>query len=268
MLPIEADRIEDAFSDPQVYPDPNERPRLAADALLEQYPTCQQQLESVTNYADLYGLLVESLKICTSPADVPEDLKTAFTAWAKGHISSDCLRQINLSAAVNHLIDIGCRRIAHFAGPDVLPISRNRLKGYKDALEQSGLGYNPELVIQNSNRIDFEEGYTFANQLLDLPERPDAIFANHDLSAIGAMRAIKDRGLRIPEDLAVVGFSNWLMSSYTEPSLTTVSQPGFEMGQEAARLFIQQMKHDDIETYQPVTKVLKTKLIVRDSTRR
>lgn len=169
-------------------------------------------------------------------------------------------------SAVNHLIDIGCRRIAHLSGPEMLPISQNRFQGYKEALSKAGIPYNPDLVIKNVSGIDFEEGYTFANQLLALPERPDAIFANHDLSAIGAMKAIKEHGLRIPEDVAVVGFSDWLMASYTDPSLTTVAQPGFEMGQEAAKLFIQQVKHDDIESYQPISKVLKTHLIIREST--
>lgn len=171
-------------------------------------------------------------------------------------------------SAVRHLIEIGCRRIAHLAGPETLPISRNRLQGYKDALEEAGLPFDPELVIQHADGIEFEEGYQFANQLLDLPERPDAIFANPDLAAVGAMKAIKDRKMNIPNDIAVVGFSDWMMSSHTQPSLSTVAQPGFEMGQEAAKLFIQQVKHDDIETYQPVTKVLKTQLIIRDSSNR
>jgi LacI family transcriptional regulator len=100
-----------------------------------------------------------------------------------------------------------------------------------------------------------------------MPNLPDAIFANNDPMAMGAMMAIKEKGLKIPQDVAIVGFSNWFFGELMEPSLTTVDQPGFEMGQEAARLLIRQieMKEKDQFEIQPETKILKTRLIVRDS---
>jgi len=170
--------------------------------------------------------------------------------------------------AVQHLVEIGCTRIAHLAGPGMLQISKSRFQGYKDVIEESGLTYDEGLVATDIKGVRFERGYAITKELLCLPDPPDAIFANQDLAAVGAMKAIKERGLHIPNDIAVVGFSNWQMSSYIEPSLTTVSQPGFQMGQEAVKLFIQQVKEDDIETYTPVTKILKTELIIRDSTKR
>ena len=170
--------------------------------------------------------------------------------------------------AVQHLVEIGCTRIAHLAGPEMLQISKSRFKGYKDVIEESGLTYDEGLVATDIKGVRFEGGYTVTKELLSLPDPPDAIFANQDLAAVGAMKAIKERGLHIPDDVAVVGFSNWQMSSYIEPSLTTVSQPGFQMGQEAVKLFIQQVKQDDIETFTPVTKILKTELIIRDSTKK
>ena len=172
--------------------------------------------------------------------------------------------------AVQHLVDTGCRRIAHLAGPEMLQLSKSRFKGYKDVLGENGISFEPGLVVSDIKvkGVEFEEGYALTKKLLELPERPDAIFANQDLAAIGAIKAIKESSLRIPDDVSVVGFSNWQMSSYIEPSLTTVAQPGFEMGQEATRLFIQQIKQDDIESYVPVTKILKTKLIIRNSTRK
>ena len=99
---------------------------------------------------------------------------------------------------------------------------------------------------------------------------PDAIFANNDPLAMGAMMAIKESGLKIPDDIAIVGFSNWFFGELMEPSLTTVDQPGFEMGQEAARLLIKQieMKEKDLEDYKPETKILKTRLIIRNSSLR
>ncbi len=114
IIPVEADGIEDSFGDPQEYPDPSQRPRLAADALLEQYPTCGPQLESVTNYVDLYALWVESLKFGARGAEVRGDLSTAITTWAKGHIPSSCLKKMNLSAATGHLLDTLKQQVSEY----------------------------------------------------------------------------------------------------------------------------------------------------------
>ena len=96
---------------------------------------------------------------------------------------------------------------------------------------------------------------------------PDAIFANNDMLAMGAMMAIKEKGLKIPEDIAVMGFSNWFFSQLMDPPLSSVDQPGFEMGQEAARLLIRQIEMKDKEQFdpKPETKILKTRLIIRNS---
>ncbi len=114
IIPTEADSFEDTFGDPEVYPDPSQRPKLAADALLEQYPTCGPQLESVTNYVDLYALWVESLKFGTRGTEVRGDLNNAVTTWAKGHIPAGCLQQINLSAATSYLLNALNRRVAGY----------------------------------------------------------------------------------------------------------------------------------------------------------
>jgi LacI family transcriptional regulator len=173
--------------------------------------------------------------------------------------------------AVQHLVDIGCKRIAHLAGPEGLEISKNRLQGYKDVLNQNGIPFDPELVQSDPESRELEGGFAITSSMLELSDPPDAIFAHQDIAAIGAIKAIKEKFLKIPEDVAVVGFSNWQMSLYTDPPLSTVSQPGFEMGQEAARLCIKQMKHNDPDgnhPYIPETKVFKTELIIRESSKR
>src|SRR5690606_22527337 len=113
-----------------------------------------------------------------------------------------------------------------------------------------------------------EAGKEATRKLLAESERPDAIFATNDPTAMGAVQAIKEAGLRIPDDIAVVGFSNWFFTALLDPPLTSVDQPGFEMGQEAAKLLIRQIeqrtKDRDAEV-QPETKVLKTRLLVRES---
>ncbi|MEK6781475.1 MAG: LacI family DNA-binding transcriptional regulator [Bacteroidota bacterium] len=171
--------------------------------------------------------------------------------------------------AVLHLIEQGCKRIAHLEGASKLLLSEDRLRGYKDALEENGMEFKSDLLIDCPNG-NFEEGKAMTKKLLAMPKPPDAIFANNDPLAMGAMMAIKELGLKIPQDVAVVGFSNWFLGELMEPSLTTVDQPGFEMGQEAARLLIKQieMKEKELEDYKPETKILKTRLIIRNSSLR
>lgn len=168
--------------------------------------------------------------------------------------------------ATQHLISQGCKRIAHLEGPPNLGITKQRLEGYVQALNEAGLPVEKELIV-SCPQGSIEEGKAATEQLLKLPNRPDAIFATNDPAAMGAMQAIKAAGLKIPDDVAVVGFSNWVFSGLLDPSLTSVDQPGFEMGQEAAKLLIRQIevKSKDNEEPIPETKILKTKLIVRDS---
>jgi LacI family transcriptional regulator/LacI family repressor for deo operon, udp, cdd, tsx, nupC, and nupG len=164
--------------------------------------------------------------------------------------------------AVEHLIATGRRRIAHLAGPNTLLISRNRLKGYMDALQKYGLPVDEELIIHYD--LTPEKATIYIKHLLDLPSPPDALFAINDPTAIAAMLVIKDKGLRIPQDIAVVGFSNDPSSALIEPGLTTVAQPVFDIGREAARLFLDQVD-TNLEEYKPQTKVLQTRLIIRGS---
>lgn len=165
--------------------------------------------------------------------------------------------------AVNHLIEQGCQKIAHLMGAKTLQICRERLKGYEDAIAAAGQKKNQDYIIECEEGSK-EQGMQAMNQLLKLKDKPDAVFATNDMLALGAMIAIKEAGLKIPQDIALVGFSNWQFSGFVEPGLTTVDQPGFAMGQEATKLLIRQIEagEDEINTE---TKVLKTQLIVRGS---
>lgn len=168
--------------------------------------------------------------------------------------------------AVNHLIEQGCKNIAHMVGAPSLIISKDRLRGYRDALTENGLKVNEDLIFPCDSGT-FEEGKEVAKNLLNSKVSIDAIFTNNDPMAMGAMVAIKEKGLKIPQDIAVVGFSNWFFGELMEPSLTTIDQPGYEMGQEAARLLIRQIerKDKDLDDAPSEIKVLKTKLIIRNS---
>ncbi|MGB0526065.1 MAG: LacI family DNA-binding transcriptional regulator [Flammeovirgaceae bacterium] len=167
--------------------------------------------------------------------------------------------------ATEHLLAIGCKRIAHLEGPQNLMISQNRMDGYLEALKKHNVEYNTDLVLVCDGGP--EEGVKAMNQLLDLPNPPDGVFANNDLVAIGAMSAIKARGLRIPEDVAVIGYSDWMVASVMEPSLTSVKQPGYEMGRVATEILLNQINNPG-EEYDLDSKILETELIIRDSSNR
>lgn len=167
--------------------------------------------------------------------------------------------------ATEHLILSGKQRIAHLAGPPSLYISRKRLEGYKDALSKHQRPIIDELII--SYDLNLEKVKIYVKYLLDLPEPPDALFAVNDPTGLEALKVIKERGLIIPEQIAVVGFSNDYGSALIEPGLTTVSQPTREIGQVSAQLLLDQINTDS-SVWKPITRVLKTELIIRGSSQR
>lgn len=167
--------------------------------------------------------------------------------------------------ATEHLILLGKQRIAHLAGPPSLYISRKRLEGYKDALRKHKRPIIDELII--SYDLTLEKVKIYVKYLLDLPSPPDALFAVNDPTAIEAIKVIKEQGLSIPEQIAVVGFSNDYGSALIEPGLTTMAQPTREIGQVAAQLLLDQI-HTDSSVWKPITRVLKTELIIRASSQR
>lgn len=165
---------------------------------------------------------------------------------------------------VEHLIKTGCKRIAFIGGPDSLYVSDQRLRGYRDAIRNYNIAFDEELVIHCK---DLHTDPTEAtHKLLDLPQRPDAIFCMNDPVAILAMQVLKEKGIRIPDEISLVGFTNEPVSQFIEPSLTTIAQPAYQMGQTAAKLFIQQL--DNKQDFKPITKVLPTELIIRNTTRK
>lgn len=166
-------------------------------------------------------------------------------------------------AAVDHLIKSGYKRIAHLAGPKNLSISKYRLKGYKDALKQGNRPYNEELVVYGG--LDDTDGVVGFQKLLSLEILPDAVFAVNDPVATGAFLTIKEHGLKIPDDIALVGFSNTNVSSLLDPPLTTVEQPTYEIGKTAVQLLLEQINNNE-KNFVPRFEVLKTHLIIRGST--
>jgi DNA-binding LacI/PurR family transcriptional regulator len=161
---------------------------------------------------------------------------------------------------VEYLIKKGKKRIAHLSGPPTLQICRKRLQGYRDALTKHHIPIHKELII--SYDLSIEKVHIYVKHLLDLSHPPDALFAINDPTAIRAIQVIKTKGLKVPEDIAVIGFSNEFAGEVMEPSLTTVSQPLEEIGRVATQLLIDQIEK---ESTKPLIKELKTTLIIRNS---
>jgi DNA-binding LacI/PurR family transcriptional regulator len=158
-----------------------------------------------------------------------------------------------------HLIKLGHKRIGFI---DASIATRSRLEGYKKALVHYGLGFDEKLVKQG--RFNNESyGYKMMKEFLKMRNRPTAVFACNDNMAIGAMRAIKEDRLRIPEDIAVVGFDDVKVASFLETSLTTMAQPKYEIGKMAYQILFEKMKDGDESQFRQI--VLEPKLIVRES---
>ena len=165
-------------------------------------------------------------------------------------------------SAVTHLLSSGYKHIAHIAGPQHIQITKQRFEGYKSALKKYGIPFDKKLVTIGG--MVEEDGAVGIQTLLKSNNNIDAIFAANDPIAIGAILELKKEGYKIPDDLAIVGFSDNPIASLLEPPLTTVAQPAYEMGATAATILLEDIESGDIST--PKTKEIKTKLIIRQST--
>lgn len=167
--------------------------------------------------------------------------------------------------AVTHLIKLGHRHIAHIRGAQSASTAQGRLQGYQEALADNNIAFDPKLV--EGNGFQREEGYKATESLLRLNRRPTAIFAVTDMAAIGAIQALKERGLKVPEDAAVVGFADNEAASIVEPPLTTVRQPIREMGRAAVRIILGKTEGKKMEERGINTQkiILKPTLVIRKS---
>ncbi|TBN05294.1 LacI family transcriptional regulator [Hyunsoonleella flava] len=163
--------------------------------------------------------------------------------------------------ATEHLISNGCKNIVHFGGPQNIALYKNRKKGYLAALEKYGLEINEIFCFENE--LSENDGVIMAKEILKM-KNVDGIYAANDTSAISALQYLKSKDVKIPEDIAIVGFNNDPISSVIEPSLTTINQPDFEMGRMATNALIDQIKDTSLSV-RPI--VLKSELIVRSSSK-
>lgn len=178
-------------------------------------------------------------------------------------VQYDLVEGDNLGGArrlVEHLIGLGHRRIAMVGGPLDISTSRDRLKGYRQALEAAGIAYEPELVIQTN--VDQRGGYQAVKQLLQLKPRPQAVFSVNNLVAVGIVQGVREAGLNVPKDLALVCFDDIEHASIICPFLTVMAQPAESFGTLALQLLLERISGRSLERRHVV---LSTELIIRES---
>lgn len=164
--------------------------------------------------------------------------------------------------AVEHLIKKGCKRIAHLAGPKHLSVSLNRKQGYLDALAKHKLPVHERLIVHSAG---FEEHAIHAlRKILQGSPLPDGIFFVNDLSAVAGIKYLRNKGIRVPADIRVIGFNNDPVSEVVEPALTTVMQPGYEVGKLSMGVLIDEINSDKVKHKKFE---LRTKLLIRQSSK-
>ena len=163
-------------------------------------------------------------------------------------------------SAVDHLAKSGYKRIAHISGLAQIPSSQLREKGYREALEANGLPFDPKLVKHGDSKHD--SGVRLCDELLSLPNPPDAIFTGNNLITLGALETIHKRGVKIPQEVAIIGFDDMYWSISLNPPLTAVFQPAYEIGRRSGELLIQRIKDPKRPTIQMM---LSAQLMIRSS---
>ena len=164
-------------------------------------------------------------------------------------------------AMVRHLIEQGHRRIGFMTRTALGNTNVDRLAGYRQALEEAGIEFDLALLIET--HIEPESGYHAMNTLLDLEQAPTAVFAFHDYLAVDAQRAASERGLRIPEDVAISGFDGLQITQMTSPPISTVSYPLFDMGRRAVEILLEKIQ---LVSRPPIQETIPVDLVLRAST--
>ncbi|HEY5255374.1 MAG TPA: LacI family DNA-binding transcriptional regulator [Acidobacteriaceae bacterium] len=165
--------------------------------------------------------------------------------------------------AIQYLIHLGHKRIACITGPLHLPNAQERLAGYKRGLKMAGLPIREEYVRKGT--FDRVGGYNDARALLRLRNRPTAIFAQNDLMAMGALLAIRELKLRCPRDVSVIGFDDLDVTELMDPPLSSIRQPGYQMGATAVRMLLDRVNVDEVRASPGLHRVLETELRIRES---
>lgn len=234
------------------------------------YTTHRIASKEVSYVADLAKGMVDGLLLTVprNPADLIETLvvhKTPFVLIDQNGTGEDCpaVGATNWQGGYNateYLVNLGHQKIGFITGPLYLGCAAERLSGYRSALRTYHIQDVSELIYEGA--FSQSDGYTGASALMDLPNPPTAIFASNDRMAMGAIDAIRNRGLRVPDDVSIVGFDDIPQASLIRPALTTINQPLEKMGRVATQVLLDLIRHPEKKAGRIE---LPTNLIVRDS---
>lgn len=245
------------------------------------FSTSNNEIEREQYYIELMenrwvdGIILDSIANSTDHKKYIEYLNEELSI-KKGipivSLSEDIIMQSNISAvivdnregaiiAINHLLSFGHKKIAHIQGLPKNKASDFRLEGYKTALMDKGININPKLI--KIGDFSPSSGYTVMKELLQEGEEFTAVFSCNDQMAIGAIKAIREAGLKVPEDIAIIGFDNIPMSTLINPALTTINVPKYRIGADAAKVLITKLSNPENENK---VEVLPANLIIRNST--
>lgn len=166
--------------------------------------------------------------------------------------------------ACDHLIKMGCKRIAILTTPNHVSVGNNRKNGYIKALEENNMLVDKNLILKIDEKLNLEDQI---KNLFELSNPPDGIFAVNEIYAATAIKIAHNNKVRVPEDIAIMGFTDGLISNFTFPSLTTIAQHGFTMGEKAIELLLDEIEYQDVTDYKYKTETIKTNIILRNSTK-
>jgi LacI family transcriptional regulator len=168
--------------------------------------------------------------------------------------------------ATAHLIEQGCKNIVHLGGPENLILSRKRKEGYISALEDFNMPVDESYIVE-CREGNLEMAQSIFSELLKSGKPIDGVFANNDMTALGVMAAAKANKIKIPEELAIIGYSDWQFCTMLEPALSSVNQSGYEMGREAVRLIFQEINNEDENRMSKIS-ILDAEVVARGSSLR
>lgn len=239
--------------------------------LATSYESLEREIESVSN---LLKARVDGMIVCLSKETdrfdhfirlVENEIPLVFFDRICLTDKVPCVAIDNKDAVgkiINHFHDGGYKRIAFISGPSHLNISHDRVEGYLSGLKKSGLDFDPDLL--RSCNMQIEEAIQITSEWLALPEPPDAIFGINDMVIFAVMKELRARGIKIPEEIGVIGFADEFHSTFSTPQLTSTIHPTREIGIKAAELFFKKMNDPAFAE----TVVLQTTLVVRESSSR
>ncbi len=240
----------------------------------ESYKIEKKQIELLL-YRNVDGILISLADNTINFKHINEIRQSGVPVVLYDKISKsiDCHRVVidDQKAAFNatkHLIDIGCKKIAHVRGALKPQTTIDRFIGYKNALKTHNIPFDNSIVFE-TDHLTFEDGRLIADEIALKHRDIDGVFAFTDLLATGILVGLKEHGFKIPEDISIIGFSNWFLTTITTPTLSTVDQPGFIMGEEAFRLLLEEI--NDIKKGNKIkykTIEIPTEVIVRNSTKK